>query len=92
MNRKEALDFIINNSRSIRSFHLNPVSKAEKDADYEANYFEHRIGNNGTTFCLLDMGKHGWDLYFPVGSNEISPTIEMFCKLTGATTDNLIKL
>lgn len=83
MRRKEALDFIRNNSRCASSVCINPVPKAERYDTYVPQYLEHRLGNNGTPFILHDCGENGWDLYFISGANEVKKTIDDFCKNTG---------
>lgn len=81
MNRKEALKFIRDNSRLVRSYQMNPVPKHEMDADYEANYMEQRLSNIGIPFILNDYGKHGWDVYFISGGNNVEATINKFKEL-----------
>lgn len=81
MNRKEALEFIRDNSRLVRSYHMNPIPKHEMDVDYEANYMEQRLSNKGVPFILNDYGKHGWDLYFISGGNKVDATISKFKEL-----------
>jgi len=84
MNRNEALKFIRDNSRCVRQHLLNPAPKAERQDDYEANYLEQRIGNNGTPFVLSDYGKQGWDLYFISTGKNIEKTLTEFRSITGA--------
>ena len=85
MKRNEALEFIRDNSRCIREHLLNPTPKNERQDDYEANYLEQRMGNNGTPFILADYGRHGWELYFICTGNRTDTSIEKFCEVTGAT-------
>lgn len=85
LNRHTALQFIRCSSRLITSMLGNPVPEEDKGDWYEPCYFEQRLGNNGTPFILQDMGKHGWDLYFICGGNNIDKTIEQFCLITGVT-------
>jgi hypothetical protein len=82
MNRHEALRFIRENSRMVRSILINPTPKIGRDEYYEENYEEQRIGNNGQIFILTDYGRHGWDLYFPTGNN-IDKTMQEFSNKTG---------
>jgi len=84
MKRNEALEFIRNNSRCVRQHLLNPVPKNEREDDYEPNYLEQRLGNNGTPFILSDYGKHGWDLYFISTGNKVDKSLNEFCSVTGA--------
>lgn len=83
MNREEALKFIRDNSRLIKSVEINPLPKNHREKDYDPNYWEQRIGDNGTIFMLNDFGKNGWELYFLAGSINIQFNIEMFCNRTG---------
>lgn len=77
MNRNEALAFIRDNSRLIAD-----LSLPKSDRSYE-----HRIGNNATAFILLDMGIHGWELFFINEGNNVDKTITAFCKITEANFD-----
>ena len=81
MNRNEGLKFIQKNSRLVRKTLLNPPFS--KDEEYEANYIEQRLGNNGTPFIINDYGKHGWDIYFLFGSAVTQDRINEFCAKTG---------
>lgn len=71
--RNEALQFIKDNSRLIADFSLPKINRT----------LEHRIGNNGHSFVLLNMVEHGWELFFSDNTNKISTSIEHFCDHTG---------
>lgn len=81
MNRTETLQFIRKNSRLVVSVNTNGTT--DRFNDDEKSIFEQRIGNNGRIFILHDFGAHGWDLYFTVGGNELTTTIQEFCVRTG---------
>lgn len=83
MDRHQALEFIKVNSRQTKSCLLNPIDKDDTGDWYEPVYLEHRIGNNGNTFILYDAGKHGWDLYFNDGTNDIQKSLTHFSERTG---------
>lgn len=70
MNRKEALAFIKENSSLIRT---------EKFGEFIIN---HRIGSK-SQFIILDMGQHGFQIYYPDGVNKISDTLEIFKNKVG---------
>lgn len=80
MNRSEALKFIRDNSRLVRSTHLNPVPKHQMDESYDANYQEQRLSDKGVPFIINDYGRHGWDIYFLSQGNNVDETIKRFKK------------
>jgi len=80
MNRKDALQFIRDNSRIVRSTHLNPAPKHEIDETYDANYQEQRLSDKGVPFIINDYGRHGWDIYFLSQGNSVEKTIDEFNK------------
>lgn len=84
MDRIKGLDFIRDNSRLVSRMLGNPVPKENQGDWYEPCYFEHRIGGNGTPFMLQDMGKHGWDIYFICGGNNVDESIKRFAEVTNA--------
>lgn len=86
MTRQQGIQFIRENSRAVRITHLNPIDKRLIDDDYDANYSEQRLTNNGIPFVLNDYGRHGWDLYLLVGGNETDSKISKFCELSGINT------
>lgn len=91
MKRNEALEFIRNHSRLVRSVHLNPVPKHEIDEYYDANYMEQRLSDKGVPFVINDYGKHGWDIYFLASGNNVEKTIGDFkkiCLLESAAMNN----
>lgn len=78
MKRNEALKFIRDNSRLVRSHLLNPVPKHERDEEYDPNYMEQRLSDKGVPFIINDYGKHGWDIYFLASGNKVDETISKF--------------
>ncbi len=84
MKRKEALEFIRDNSRIVREHLLNPVPKSQREDDYEPNYLYQCLGNNGTPFIYTDYGRHGWELYFISTGNNVDKSLTEFCAITGA--------
>jgi hypothetical protein len=70
MNRHDALQFIRDNSRLLREAELGRFK------------IEYRIGNNGTSFFLMDMHEDGWEIYFNAGGNNIARAMTEFGEKT----------
>lgn len=82
MNRREALKFIRESSRCVNSTCINPIKKEDMYPNYEPVYLEQRIGKNGAVFILQDNGKHGWDIYFNTGGNNVDESLQQFIAAT----------
>lgn len=83
MNKREAaLQFIRDNSVCLREFPFDWERSERTDNKTVVKKVEYRAVN-GHAFVLLDIGKDGWDAFWPTTKNNVDVEMQEFEKISG---------